>query len=266
MDNLDREIVVLNACSSIINDMVNRSIFTVCGKNDSLVITNEELGLLPHTEVHQKFFNILLVELLSGPNKEVLGLEKIPENKNDIGYLYYLTSVAGNPQLNPNDYVKLQKSVNDFINWLEEECTVEKVWPSSIDKELNFKISRWQFIKICGDISKHGFIRLSKRIDDIISVLNKNNFPITKEQAYLVLPEFYEWFHNDIFNYHINTIAEFLNEINWSIYDYIKPIRDNIKLETKITNQVVESMYFDLKNFKPYIPRFKTSKYLKMRY
>lgn len=265
MNNFEKEIIILNACSSIINDMVNRSIFTICNKDDSLVVTDEEIQLLPHTEVHQKFFNILLVEFLSGPNKKILGLEQIPQNDKEIGYLYYLKGVCESPSLSPYDG-KLQETVDDFIKWLKEEFIIEKCWFPSIDQQLDIKIARWQFIKICGDLSKHGFIRLDKRVEDIVSVFENNHVKINKEQAYLILPEFYEWFHNDVFNYHINTIAEFLNKINWAIYDYVRPIREDKNLKIQITNQVAENMYYDLQKFRPYVSKFNISKCLKMRY
>jgi hypothetical protein len=34
------------------------------------------------------------------------------------------------------------------------------------------------------------------------------------------LDDFYERFHKDILNYHSSTIAEFLNNIRWGIYEY----------------------------------------------
>jgi hypothetical protein len=266
MHNLEKNIIVLNACSSLINDMVNRSLFTVCGEKDSLIAYDEEIQILPHTEIHQKFFNILLVEFLSGLSKEALGLEKIPQNQKDIGYLYYLKNISYDSIFDAKDYTGLQKTVRDFLNWLDKKCTVKKVWLPSINTKLNLSIPRWQFIKICGDISKHGFIRLDKRVSDIVSVLKNNSIEVSKNQAYLVLPEFYEWFHNDIFNYHINTIVEFLNNINWAIYRYIRPIREDNYFVDTIANQVAKSMCYDLKSFKPYMPKFKTSVYLKKRY
>ncbi len=39
----------------------------------------------------------------------------------------------------------------------------------------------------------------------------------------LALGDFYERFHTDILNYHSSTIAEFLNNIRWGIYEYLQP-------------------------------------------
>src|SRR5215218_1142153 len=41
--------------------------------------------------------------------------------------------------------------------------------------------------------------------------------------ALLALADFYEKFHTDILNYHASTIAEFLNNIRWGIYEYLQP-------------------------------------------
>jgi hypothetical protein len=237
---------------------VNRSNFIILGQG-------EFIELAPVTEVHQRMFNILLVEFFSSSYKLVLGLDKIVEEKKRYGYLGYLETVYLDPKINVRKQTELKESVKNFISWLDKEFIVEKVWFSSIEVELDLKISRIDFIKICGDISKHGFIRLDKRIQDIKRILNNNSLSVSDEQAYLVLPEFYEWFHKDIFNYHVNTIAEFLNNINWSIHEYLDVLRKESAPDKSLT-LVAKSMYFDLKSFVPYLPRFKVADTLKKRY
>lgn len=258
-NNIDKEIIALNASATLINDMVNYSIFT---RPEG----NEDVTLLPNTEVHLRLFNILLVEFLSGPRQKTLGLEPLPKDQRDHGYLYYLQNICLKPSLNINGQKNLEKAIKDFISWLDGECVVEKVWLPSINRELKFKIPRVSFLKICGDISKHGFLRLDQRIKELKYILKKNSVFISIDQTYLVLPEFYDWFHRDIFNYHLSNIAEFLNNINWGIYEYIESIRKDINSSDNYTSPLVKSMYYDLKNFKPYMPRFKVTKYLKMRY
>ena len=100
-------------------------------------------------------------------------------------------------------------------------------------------------------------------------------------QAYLVLPEFYEWFHRDSFAYHSSTIAEYLNNLRLGIFAYLQPefarayheveprpmYRFNIP--TAITHPLAKEMYGDLMNMvraRPYMPRFEVSQYVKMRY
>ena len=54
-------------------------------------------------------------------------------------------------------------------------------------------------------------------------MLEANGHTIDEGQAYLVLPEFYEWFHSDFFAYHSSTIAEYLNNLRLGIFTYLQP-------------------------------------------
>jgi hypothetical protein len=38
----------------------------------------------------------------------------------------------------------------------------------------------------------------------------------------LIIDEFYEWFHTNVFAYHSSAIAEFLNNLRWGIHDYLR--------------------------------------------
>lgn len=257
--NLEREITALYANCVLINDMVNYSIFT---KPE----TNKNITLLPNSEVHQRLFNILLVEYLSGPSKEILGLEQLPPVSKDHGYLYYLEQVYSKPLLNPKGGKTLEAPVRKFISWLDTECVVENVWFPSINTEMTLKLPRVSFIKICGDTSKHGFLRLDQRVKQIQEILERNSKRVSVEDAFLVLPEFYEWFHRDILNYHASAIAEFLNNIGWGMYEYLSQKDQQDLFTLNALNPLARDMYFNLKSFRPYMQKFEVTKYLKMRY
>jgi hypothetical protein len=47
---------------------------------------------------------------------------------------------------------------------------------------------------------------------------------VKTHDALLIMEEFYNQFHNDLFNYHISTIVELLNNLRWAIYEYLQPI------------------------------------------
>jgi len=258
--NIESEITALYATVNMINGMVSNSILEIPYADKDVVVR-------PHAEVHQKFFNILLVELLSGPQRPVLGLNQLKDEDKDLGYLAYIRGVYHAPQIyNINGQKQLQKATEAFISWLNGISVVDNVWLPSIDTELTLEIRRISFIKICGDISKHGFIRLDRRIRDLIAILANHSITISEEQAYLMLPEFYEWFHDDIFNYHISNITEFLNNITWAIYEYIEPIRDGSFTLDENANLLIKNMFGELKRFEPHIPKFTTTRFLKMRY
>ncbi len=94
--------------------------------------------------------------------------------------------------------------------------------------------------------------------------------------------EFYERFHADILNYHGSTIAEFLNEIRWGIYEYLlpefrrsstprggDPPRDEYLYPEGVGTELGKALYWDLMNrvrAAPYFPPFQVTRYLKLRY
>jgi hypothetical protein len=160
---------------------------------------------------------------------------------------------------------------------------VEDVWLPSVSLKTNIKVKRIVFIKICGNIGKHSFTRLSANVTTICALLEANgNGKIEPTYGYLLLPEFYDWFHDNVFSYHSSAIAEFLNNIRWGIYEYLWPefersfTRDDPKeidyrfdIPRECKNYVAKDMYWNLMNAvrsEPYIPRFTVTPYLKMRF
>src|SRR3546814_3645722 len=45
-----------------------------------------------------------------------------------------------------------------------------------------------------------------------------------EHQGYQAIESFSTWFYDHVFSYHTSTIAEFLNEIRWAIYEYLYPV------------------------------------------
>lgn len=134
---------------------------------------------------------------------------------------------------------------------------------------------------MCGNISKHSFPRLSQTVTRLQQLLKANGSPIDEGQAYLVLPEFYEWFHRNIFAYHSSTIAEYLNDLRLGIFEYLQPefLRAYHEVEPRpkysfhipaaIMNPLAKAMYWELMNLvraRPVMSRFEVSQYAKMRY
>ena len=52
---------------------------------------------------------------------------------------------------------ELEDAVQHFRDWLREEKRID-IWMPSID-EINVSISRMDFIKMSGNISKHNYLR-----------------------------------------------------------------------------------------------------------
>ena len=152
----------------------------------------------------------------------------------------------------------------------------------SIDKKTKLKISRFDFLKMTGDISKHNYFRAIGVAEDLKDILSKSGITVDINEALLALAEFYERFHTDILNYHSSTIAEFLNNIRWGIYDYLQPeFKKSIVWEgghppkyhytypKEIQSEFAKACYWELMNevsSKPYMRKFKVNKWFKLRY
>ena len=264
----EKEVIVLKAVIELIDSMVNFEVFNLYG-ND------------PHTSIgfrtmtHQKYFNIILLDFLSCFDEKVLGEKRT--------YLESIRTICQSSNFNKNNLIEnLKKSTEDFIIWLEQEVQV-KTWLPSIDAEVSLSIKRIEFIKICGNISKHNFTRLSRVAKDLMTILKRNAINISFEDSLLILDDFYEIYHSDIFNYHSSTIAEFLNNIRWAVYEYLLPefcqsiVYEGIKRPKKyhytypkeLKNNFAQNCYWDLMNIvrsKPYMRKFKVTRYLKMYY
>ncbi|MDD4954411.1 MAG: hypothetical protein PHP17_00005, partial [Candidatus Omnitrophica bacterium] len=209
IQNIEKEIIYLLAIKQFIDEMVNFEIINLHGNNPDANISFNSM-------THQKFFNIILVDFLSCSDTKILGEEQ--------PYLRALASICEKPFFNQNNSIgNLQKYTQNFRDWLNTEFTVEKVWLPFIDLETNLSIKRIEFIKICGNLSKHNFSRLSGVAKEIIEIFKRNRHNLTEEDALAIFEEFYDWFHDNIFSYHSSAIAEFLNNIRWGIYEYLQP-------------------------------------------
>lgn len=271
----EQEIIVLRAVWSLIDNMVNYKNFE---KEHGTV----DAELMFKTESTSRLFNILLADFLSKPKPGTFDLPAATGlAKTDHTFLFYLCRICDNPILNVESG-SIRTPVQQFIDWLEGECFVEKVWFSSIDVEIDIRVKRLTLLKICGDIAKHSFARLNVTVERIQKVLKDNRKQIDSGQGFLVLPEFYEWFHDNVFHYHASIIAEHLNNIRWGIFDYLepeysrsfektspKPIGYRFNYPTDCCNSLAKGMYWDLMNQvrrRPYFPRFAITELLRRRY
>lgn len=277
---LEQEVIILGAIWGMIDNMVNYALFM---KNERFQDTN----LMFETRVCAKMFNILLVDFLSPiqiRNKEGMpfGLPTPPPNTkpSNLTYLFYLRQVCANPQLG-GDVTMLSGEIEAFGDWLEAIAFVPKVWLPSIDTELDMSVARIEFLRICGDIAKHNFSRMKGNVVKICRIMAENGHPISERDGYLMLEEFFEWFHTHLFMYHSSTIAEFLNNIRWEIYEYLRPefLRSYKRLPEPrmytynvpalITDEMARSMYWDIMNKslqRPWFPKFSVTTSLKMEF
>lgn len=273
----EQEVMVLKAIWQMINDMVNYEVFAKLRRTD-------EAQLAFNSRTGQRLFNVLLVDFLSQPKQWPFELPMPPRNTpmSERSLLFHLRRICEDPKLNTNGGATLRVPLDLFVQWLETECNVEKVWFPSISVESDIRVRRIAFIKICGNIAKHNFTRLSSNVADICDILKANGNTISADHGYLVIPEFYEWFHTNVFSYHSSAIAEFLNNIRWAIYEYLRPefvqsftkddppsIGYRFRYPTDCKDAIARTVYWDLMNeamSEPYMPKFEVTRYLKMRY
>jgi hypothetical protein len=269
---LDREIVTLAAVWDLIGSMVHYGHFLKEHRieNATLMFTTREAS---------KLFLIILADFLSLPRDGTLGLSRPPlDGSRGKTYLGHLQQVVANPSFG-GDVILLASSLNAFAEWLDGFSVVDKVWLPSIDHEGTLRVQRIDYLKICGTISKHGFTRLGDVVNKIRHILYRNGTNIDEGQCYLVIPEFQEWFQDNIFIASSTVIAWHLNEIRWGIYEYLSselqrafmPMESiqgmqiyTYDVPSSISDPLVRSMYWNLMNDvrkPPYFPRFTVDRY-----
>ncbi|CAN7350884.1 hypothetical protein [Rhizobium sp. LjRoot258] len=284
LSEIEQEAIVLNAVIGMVDDMVNHAIFCPLGEN------RQNTNLLPQTSQTLRQFGTLLRDFLSpvtGKGKGGLpfGLPK-PENgprTTDHTTLYYLRRVCEKPLLG-RDIHQMACIVDDFSEWLESYATVDGVWLGNIDVEVDLRIKRIDFIRMSGDIGKHNFLRLGGQANKLRTILAENGVTIDESDAYLALPDCWDWFHTHLLAYHASNIAEFLNNIRYAIRLYIDPIAragyrptrmvDGLQLYTferpqEFTDKFAWAQYFSLMQStleKPNFPPFSVSQSFKSQF
>lgn len=264
---IEQEIIFLNAILDLIDSMVNFEVLQVAG-------TSPDANILFHTSTHQRFFNVLLVDLLAKSDRRVVGRE--------VPYLQALGEICESPHFDQGGSVSaLRAATEDFRSWLDETPVVP-VWLPSIERQVELAITRGTFLAICGNISKHSMLRLSRPAKQVLKMLEDAGATVSFDEAVLALEDFYERFHTDILNYHGSTIAEFLNEIRWGVHEYLlpefqrsytshggDPPRYEYQYPDYVKTELGKAHYWDLMNrirTRPYLDRFQVTRYLKLRY
>jgi hypothetical protein len=281
---IEQEAIVLNAAWAMIDDMVNFAIFVPLGSKI------EDTNLMPQTADTLRLFHVLLGDFLSPLIRKGRGglpfdLPQPPSGArpSDLTFLFYVRQVFEQPMLNP-DSSALRQPSEAFADWLEQDSFVEEVWLPSIEVQADLTIRRIVWLKICADIGKHSFARLEPNVGKLVSILAQHGKEIDEGMGYAALPDFWDWFHTHLFGYHASTVAEFLNNIRWGLYAYLRPEFERAYRVTErvsdldmyvydyppgITAPIARTMYWELMNrvrSRPYFPPFTVTQSLKNRY
>jgi hypothetical protein len=235
------------------------------------------------TMTHKRMFNVLLGDFLSQPVDGAFDLRatQSKDKSHRNTYLAYLLDVCDEPRLN-SDSAMLREPVQTFADWLDSDCVFPNLWLASISEKLDLRVKRIAFLKMCGDIAKHNFSRLRQNVKRIMEILAANSLEVDEAKAFLVLPDFYENFHHNVFAYHASTIAEMLNNIRWGIFHYLEheyarsferlPHHDlayKFNYPAGCSLPLAKEIYWDLMNQvrrQPYFPVFVTTDSLKKHF
>jgi len=283
MNDTEREAIILNTAWEMIDGMVNWSIFTKTAETELSVLWFPE-------SPNRNLFLILLSDFLSqvrgfGRSPPPLGLKEPPSNASpsDRTFLFHLRSVCAHPILG-NDTTPLSDAVEALASWLEREFVTTGVNLHNLDGPVDMRLSRIDYIRICGDIAKHSVTRLEGNVKRLQTLLQRAGVTIDESQAYLAFPSFFEWFYG-IFVYHATAIAELLNNIRWALFDYVGPEFQRayhrkpnwtelfpiygFHVPADIEHPVAHAMYWDLMNrarARPYVQRFIVPDHAKTEY
>jgi len=284
MNDIEREAIILNNAWGMIDDMVNWAIFV---KNDYTRPTN----LMFESSQHARLFAILLGDFLSEVrafkgDPIPLGLKAAPSNArpSNLTYIFHLRQVCADPKLG-TDARGLGGEIEAFATWLEHKFVATGVNLHAINVVADLQITRYRYLKMCGDIAKHSLARLATNANHLRKLLEAAGHTVSEQDAYLAIDNFFEWFHRDIFIYHSSQIAEFLNNIRLEIFEYLQSEFQRswhltehatpdfadyrYTIPTDIVEPIARAMYWDLMNrvrSKPWLHRFVVSDSLKQRY
>lgn len=255
---LEAEVLVLQAVVEAINAVVNHEVLHFGEPNEG----ETQVGFRNMSSA--ALFNVLLADMLEPCDPDLLGSRG--------SLIDHLQRVAHNPQFETTDSEELRLAVDRFAEWLEAEIVV-RVWFPSIEKDIDLKLRRRDFISICGNVSKHGLSRLTRKAKQLAKILEANGVTVDPMGALRSLDEFYDRFHKDILSYHCSTLAEMLNSIRWGIQGYLRDEfmrsyvppnsqdwpRYSYRIRKGIQSAFAEDRYWDLMNAvraKPWIKRF----------
>jgi hypothetical protein len=264
----EAEIVLLYAIKNLIDSIVNFEVLRLLGED---LIAEVRFN----SPTHQKYFNLMLVDFLSETDRHA--------PLTQTSYLDGLRNIADKPQFDVNDsVVALRQATIELASWLGKEIESPITWFPSIHLNIPLRLTRSEFIKITGNISKHNFLRLYRVAGQVKSIFSRSGHQLTLEDSILALEDFYERFHTDLLNYHSTTISELLNNIRWGIYAYLQPelsrsiCQDGAEphlhryeCPRSITSAISRNCYSELMGWArqpPYVRKFRTPECLKLRY
>lgn len=230
------------------------------------------------TDVCQKYYFILLIDFLSQFDEKI---------KKNASLLDLLQDIEDNKYLgSKTSFKKLGSAVKRFKKWLNYEDKFKKIWLPDIDKEVKLVVSREDLIRICANMNKHAFLKLSRIRKNIKKIFEENNICVSDADIILCMENLYEWFYKDFLTFYSTVITQHLIDIQWGVYEYLLPLYKKSykqyydekfkhmaykfvppkKYDISNGDELFSQLYWDLMNkirSKPIFMRYKTPWYFK---
>ena len=284
MNDIEREVIILNTVWEMIDDMVNWAMFV---KSEKTEISN----LMFNDSYCARLFAILLGDFLSDIRafKGVpppLGLKAVPSGvrSSDQPCCFIYETSPASPKLNA-EATQLISATETFGDWLEGEFISNGVNLYNIGVVADIRIARLRYLKMCGDVAKHNLTRLAANVGHLRVLLEQAGHPVSEQEHSIGHEEFRRLVLGRYIVYHASPIAEFLNNIRWAIYDYLQPefrrswhLTDHAtkdcaaysyRVPCETAEPVAVAIYWDVMNKSrshPFVQRFTIPALFKQRY
>lgn len=271
LTEVEREVVGLWVVCGALDSLCNHALLELVGAGETKEVHFK-------TAAHQQIFSILLLDFLEMVDKSLTGVEG--------SCLEVLEGACRAASFNQKGSVKcLRKPATTLRRWLNKKVIFPVQRPfrqHGERKKLVLKVQRREGIWICGNISKHNFARLTGATTRLAKIFDRHGVHTDVPSTLQFLGAFYEWVHDDIFNYQSTVIAELLNNVSWGIHDYLSPeycramvidasdpIKYEYSLPMQLSNDFTKFCYLELMNWvrrKPHMKRFVANSAFKLRY
>lgn len=264
---MERDVILLHSATESLDSVLNLFLIGLSSKTE---IANAYF----HTQAHQTLFYIYLVDILS--------VESIFFSEKKHTTLSMLSSLLSRNTIIHGDTTTLKSTIIDFENWLNTSVSID-AWLATISTQANLNITRLEFIKICGNISKHNTANLTNISKRISTILTRSGVSHNDLDRFTVIEDFENIFSYNIMEYHSTTIIYMLNNIRWELHSLLKVILDTsleyyiendtrkwrYRIPHQITNSYAINCFWGLMNRTkqgPYIRKFSVDPVFMKRY
>jgi hypothetical protein len=270
MNHISQEIRILNCVAELIESSVNYVVCSFGAKRCGIVT-----GVLPMGTIEKNYFFILLLELFSSVNAEM-----VPEKDIGDNLLTLLRKVSEKPSLNTvqSNTARLNHRVSEFLSWLDHEFDYS-IYSQEIGKNVTVTISRREALYLVGNRCKHTLVRSNIVLSKLVKKYREAGIDVLADEEALVLADIDNWFFDDFCGYHFTKLCELCSNLYHSIIEYVRPVYEkairfkdgmpaSYEVPTELSRSDLKSEFYSLMNkvSNPSIPAIMTPNVLTLRY